>query len=130
MARDYRLPPDADPAIPLSIAERIARAGERTDDRVARLERTLDDYVSDVAPHVKRLHEIEEAREAARAKADAERLEARSGLVAVITSKPALVIYSVLLTAFATFLADLYDFGPTRVQAEVSAAHAPAEVSP
>lgn len=62
--------PDPTPTVtvPLDLLERMAR-------ETGRLADIVEGYHRDALPHLSRLREIEEARERARAAADAERLE-------------------------------------------------------
>jgi hypothetical protein len=73
-------------------------------------------YHRDALPHLIRLREIEEARDRARAAADAERLESRGALARIFTSTPAVVVYTAVVVLLANYLAGIAGIAPQAVK--------------
>lgn len=95
--------------IPPDLLERLVK-------EVGRVADATETYQRDVAPHIKRLREIEEARDSARAKADAERLEGRSNIASLLTSKPALVVYTAVIVLLSNYLMAIAGVAPQVVK--------------
>jgi hypothetical protein len=94
--------------VPLSLLTRIA-------DELARTAKAFEDYHRDALPHLQRLREIDEAREAVRARVDAERIEGRGRAEKLLTSRAAYGVYGLILALLGTWLGAAIGIAPPGV---------------
>jgi hypothetical protein len=95
--------------VPLDLLQQIPHELRRTSE-------AFEAYHREALPLIKKLADIEEARDRARAAADAERLEGRGRFTKIATSTPAYMVYTAIVVLLANYLAAVAGIAPQVVK--------------
>jgi hypothetical protein len=110
------MPPTETLTLPREIVDRALALGERDVAATEALSAKLDE----LRPIVEAYGQALKARETARAEADAERLESRSTVAKLSTSRPAIAAYTAILVLLANYLTGLAGVAPPAIRAALA----------